>query len=98
MTFATNDNIFVQGTNQPSRQTDLISIDALILLGCVQCGGIDEQKAEVFHRVVQPEMLSQIPISDNDVREALHFMISTATILEEMTRDMMRRPSMGVNY
>jgi len=56
VTFATNENHnFVSGAQQ--RQTDLISIDALILLALVHCDGTGKEKAEVFLRVVSPEMI-----------------------------------------
>ena len=97
MTFADGEhNNFVTGP-QP-RQTDLISIDALILLACVRCRGKSEDKARVFHRVVSPEMAQSIPVTDGDLRTALFFLITTATILEEMVRDMMKNPAMGMNY
>lgn len=76
----------------------MISIDALILLGCFQCAGTDTEKAEVFVRVVTPEMQKYIMVSDSDLTTALHFMISLATVLEEMTREMMRNPTLGINF
>ena len=42
----------------------------------------------MFHRVVAPEYENMIPVTDKDLKTALHFMISIATILEEMTRDL----------
>ena len=96
VTFATNDHRnFVSGAQ---RQTDLISIDALILLAIVQCMGTGKEKSEVFIRVVAPEMTQSVNVTDKDLRIALHFMISTATILEEMIRDMIKNPTMGVNW
>ena len=74
--------------NANFRHTDFISIDALVLLALVQCQGDYSQKAEVFHRVVAPEYENFIPVTDKDLKTALHFMISIATILEEMTRDL----------
>jgi len=32
------------------------------------------------------------------MKTAIHFMISTATIIEELTRDMMKNPAMGTNF
>ena len=43
-------------------------------------------------------MQSSIPLIDKDLRLALNFMITTATILEEMTRDMIKQPALGLNY
>lgn len=76
----------------------MISIDALILLGCFQCGGSDLEKAEVFQRVVSPELHSNLSVSDRDLRTAFHFMISLATVLEEMTREIVRNPTLGINF
>ena len=75
----------------------MISIDALILLGCLRCGGDKRDKAEVFHRVVNPEMTT-MTLTDKDLKTALFFMVSIATILEEMTQEMMRQPTMGMNF
>ena len=33
-----------------------VNVNALILIGCLKCGGSDRAKGEVFYRVVQPEM------------------------------------------
>jgi len=63
-----------------------ISIDALLLLGCLHCGGFDSQKAQVFHRVIAPELGDTVMLSDKDLRKSMMFMITAATILEEMTR------------
>ena len=55
VTFATNENVnFISDTGD--RHIELISIDALILLGLVRCKGLAKHKAEVFVRVVSPEM------------------------------------------
>ena len=35
---------------------DWLSVTALLLIGCLNCPGSDLEKAEVFLRVVQPEM------------------------------------------
>lgn len=60
--------------------------------------GTGKEKSEVFIRVVAPEMTQSVNVTDKDLRVALHFMISTATILEEMIRDMIKNPTMGVNW
>lgn len=75
-----------------------ISVDALLLLGCVRCSGYDSEKASVFHRVVAPQQQDVVTITDTDLKEALRFMISTATILEEMERDFIEHPSRTVKY
>ena len=80
------------------RQTDLISIDALILLALVQCSGSYAQKAEVFYRVISPDMQGTISVTDKDLKMALTFLINISTIFEEMTREMMKQPQMGMNY
>ena len=66
-----------------------VSIEAVLLLGCVHCKGQDSDKAAVFHRIVAPEYCSDITVHDRDVKTAFDFMIVCATILEEMTRDFM---------
>ena len=75
-----------------------ISIDALVLLGCVRCCGYDSEKAQVFHRVVAPQQQDVVTITDTDLKDALRFMISTSTILEEMERDFVEHPNRTVKY
>ena len=75
-----------------------ISVDALILLGCVRCCGYNSEKAQVFHRVVAPQQYDVVSITDTDLSDALRFMISTSTILEEMERDFVEHPNRTVNY
>ena len=75
----------------------MISIDALILLACVQCSGSDRGKAEVFSRVFAPDMGEHINQNDKDLKLSFHFMVSTATIFEEMVRDLAKQPMMGLN-
>ena len=75
-----------------------ISVDALLLLGCVHCEGFDSQCSAVFHRIVAPEFDDIISITDRDLQTALRFMIITATILEEMTREMIAHPEVKPNY
>ena len=60
---------------------DWISINAIILLGIVNCDGSDADKGEVFYRVVQPAMLPRIFITNQDIRMALFFITNLATIL-----------------
>ena len=75
-----------------------ISVDALLLLACVHCEGFDSECAAVFHRIVAPEYDDIITITDKDLTTALRFMIITATILEEMTREMIAHPEVKPNY
>ena len=75
-----------------------ISVDAMILLGVVYCGGFDSEKAKVFHRVVAPEYDSIVTITDKDLNTALRFMVTTATICEEMTRKIIEDPTAEVDY
>ena len=75
-----------------------ISTDALILYGCVHCMGFESEKSVVFHRVVAPEYQDVVTITDRDLRKSLHFLITAATILEQMTRDILADPSAPVNY
>ena len=75
----------------------MISIDALILLACVQCSGSDRTKSEVFGRVFAPEMGEHVNQSDKDLKLAFHYMVSTVTIFEEMVRDLAKQPLMGLN-
>ena len=39
-----------------------------------------------------------VSVSDKDLRTALKFMFGIVTILEEMTREMIRQPAMGMNF
>ena len=75
-----------------------ISVDALLLLGVLHCGGFDSEKAAVFHRVVAPEYASIVSITDKDLETAIRFMVIVATILEEMTNDMIEEPSPVIDY
>ena len=85
--------------SEPEKFEDAwISVDALILLGVVYCEGLDSEKAAVFHRVVAPEYDSIVTITDKDLNTGIRFMVSTATILEEMTRDIVENPSAEVDY
>lgn len=52
----------------------------------------------MFHRVVSPEMADQIPQRDKDLHTALYFLISIASIFEEMTRDLIKNPGVGINF
>ena len=73
-----------------------ISINALILIGCLKCSGKDSQKAEAFYRVVQPEMGDRVLIFDKDIRMCIFFLCNLATILEFMQRNL-RRDITGSN-
>ena len=75
-----------------------ISVDALLLLGCLHCGGLDSEKAQVFHRVVAPELDDMVMLSDKDLRKSMYFMIICATILEQMTREIIEDPHAEVDY
>ena len=65
-----------------------ISINALILIGILNCSGSDTQNAEVFFRVVQPEMHERILVVDKDIRMSIFFMANMATILQQMQSHM----------
>ena len=43
-------------------------------------------------------MEAYVSAEDKDLRTALTFMFGIVTILEEMTRDMIRQPAMGMNF
>ena len=66
-----------------------INVNALILIGCLKCSGTDSQKAEVFYRVIQPEMSDRILVFDKDIRMAIFFLTNLATILEQMQKEQM---------
>ncbi len=68
-----------------------ISINALILIGCLKCAGRDSQKADVFYRVVQPEMTTRVLVYDKDIRMSIFFLTNLATILEFMQKRMIWR-------
>ena len=65
-----------------------ISVDALLLLGLLQCPGSNLEKAKCFYMIVQPSYDAYITYQDRDLQRALHFLISLSTVLEEMTQDM----------
>ena len=43
-------------------------------------------------------MSSTISQTDKDLNVAINFLISIASIFEEMTRDLIKNPGMGINY
>ena len=51
-----------------------LSVNALILIGCLKCRGKDSEKAHVFYRVVSPEMTDRILVFDKDIRMAIFFL------------------------
>ena len=61
-----------------------ISVNALILIGCLKCKGTDHQKSEVFYRVVQPEMTTRVLCFDRDIKMSVFFLTNMATVLEFM--------------
>ena len=65
-------------------------MNALLLIACLKCSGRDSQKAEVFYRVVSPEMTDRILVFDQDIKMAIFFLTNTATILEFMLRKLVR--------
>lgn len=83
---------------KPNPEETWISLDALILLGCLHCGGYDSEKAEVFHRIIAPEYESIVKITDKDLKSAMYFMITAATIVEGMIRDLVESPRLKVDY
>lgn len=68
-------------------------MDALILFGCVHCSGSGSEKAAVFYRVVMPAYETAIQFSNKDLRKSFLFMVNTATIFEELTRDLIEAPT-----
>ena len=85
-------------SNEDKFEDAWISVDALLLLGVLKCSGLDSEKATVFHRVVAPEYDTIITITDKDLSTGIRFLVSTATILEEMTRDFVSNPAAEVDY
>ena len=79
-------NYFSVGAERPSQSE--ISVNSLLLMGILRCRGSYKDKAEVFQRVVQPEGQRRIMITDKDIRLALYFMTSLATILQMMQNQM----------
>ena len=71
-----------------------ISVDALLLLGCLHCNGLDSDKAEVFTRIVAPEYDNLVLLVDKDLRMSMMFLITSATILEQMIRDLITNPGL----
>lgn len=48
--------------------------------------------------MVAPEYDTIISITDKDLSTGIRFLVSTATIIEEMTRDFVSNPAAEVNY
>lgn len=75
-----------------------IVVDALLLYGCVYCQGRHVEKAAVFHRIVAPEFSDIISITDKDLKTAFVFMISLATVIEQMILEYISDPEIKINY
>ena len=78
--------------------SDWISVNALILIGCLKCSGSDKQKGDVFYRVVQPEMGNRVLCQDRDIRMAIFFLTNLATILEYMQHRITPTSIIDVEY
>ena len=52
----------------------------------------------MFHRVVSPEMADIITASDKNLQIAFLFMVKISTVIEEMTAEICKRPTMAVSY
>ena len=70
----------------------MISVEALLIYGCIFCLGFYSEKASVFARCIAPDSNSVITITDKDLKVALRFLFISATILEEMQLDLMMNP------
>ena len=75
--------------NEMDQDVSWISINALILIGILNCTGSDRENAEVFYRIVQPELHSRILVFDKDVRSAMFFMTNMSTIMQQMQSQML---------
>ena len=71
----------------------LLSADALLLVDLLQCKGMSIEKAKLFYMIVQPGFDEEISVYDKDMKQALFFMISMSTVLEEMTQDLIANTS-----
>ena len=58
-----------------------INVNALLLIGILNCQGSDTDNAEVFYRIVQPAMKPRVTSFDKDLRKTLVFMVNMSTIL-----------------
>jgi len=76
----------------------MISVDALMLAGLLQCSGSNVQKAKCFFLVTSPEMEPYISLKDKDLRTALNFLVTISTVIEEMTQDMLKSSNINVDY
>ena len=76
----------------------MIPVDSLLLLGIIYCEGYISHKAQAFHRVVCPEQEKLVSISDKDLKTCVRFLITTSTIFERMTRDIIKQKVDIVNY
>ena len=89
ITGITKANIGLAGlTSQIQRRAHEISINSLLLLGIIRCTGSYTDKAKVFQRVVAPEGQRQVLIKDKDIKQAVYFLTSMATILQQMQNEM----------
>ena len=76
----------------------MISVDALMLAGLLQCSGSNMQKANCFFLIVCPTFEPMISLQDKDLRTALNFMVTISTVIEEMTQDLVRSHDVHVDY
>ena len=79
--------------NELDPECNWISINALVLIGCINCEGRDYEKAQVFYRVVQPAMLPRIFVTNQDIRMALFFVTNLSTILHYMSKKVSKEGS-----
>ena len=75
-----------------------ISVDALLLKGILACRGSNIDKAKCFYLIVQPTFEKSISTNDSDLRKVIHFFVGMATVIEEMTIDMIGQDSVYFNY
>ena len=61
-----------------------ISVNALILIGCMNCDGTNQEKAEVLFRMIQPSTLPRVTISNQNIRMCIFYMTNLATVLSYM--------------
>ena len=94
MTFAPYDQYVSTGVNED----DLISLDAILLLGCLSCYGSSSKKAEVFTRIIAPEIDPHITAADKDFYKAITFMICLAISIEQLKKDLQAGKVAEVDY
>lgn len=69
------------------QQKENYRVDALMLLGVLHCQGTDQEKAEVFIDIVQPDIDQMISFHENQLKNAIFNMCLISTLFFQYVAD-----------